>query len=96
MHVKTMRLSFGLSFAACRPSIDEAGDVTKHLGPKIVLREGSKRRVASKVSHESFSMRFLQKEQSKRRLGNARFVSSHKISILDVVMFQEVRVKHVA
>ena len=32
-------------------------------------------------------MRFLQKQQTKRRLGDAKFVSSHKISIFDVIAF---------
>ena len=40
---------------------------------------------ASKMSHESASMSLLQKEQTKRRLGYAKFVSSHKIIILDVI-----------
>ena len=82
-----MGLSFGLSFATCRASVGEAVDVAKHLGPKVVLGEGSKCFVASKVSHESASMRFLQKQQMKRRLGDAKLVSSHKISIFDVIAF---------
>lgn len=32
-------------------------------------------------------MRFLQKQQTKRRLGDAKCVSSHKISIFDVIAF---------
>ena len=80
-----MRLSFGLSFATCRASVGEAIDVAEHLGPKVVLGERSKCFVMSKVSHESASMRFLQKQQAKRGLGDAKFVSSHKISIFDVV-----------
>src|SRR3990170_3290674 len=32
-------------------------------------------------------MRFLQKQQTKRRLGDAKFVSSHKITIFDVIAF---------
>ena len=32
-------------------------------------------------------MRFLQKQQTKRRLGDAKFVSSHKIFIFDVIVF---------
>ena len=82
-----MRLSFRLSFATCRASVGEAIDVAEHLGPKVVLGERSKCLVASKVSHESASMRFLQKQQTKRRLGDAKFVSSHKIIILDVISF---------
>ena len=86
-HVKTMGLSFRLSFATCRASVGEAVDVTKHLWPKIVLGEHGESLVASKVSHESTSMSLLQKEQTKRRLGNAKFVSSHQIIILYVVSF---------
>ena len=84
-HIEAMRLSFGLSFATCRASVGEAIDVAEHLGPKVVLGERSKCLVASKVSHESASMRFPQKQQAKRGLGDAKFVSSHKISIFDVV-----------
>ena len=84
-HIEAMRLGFGLSFATCRASVGEAIDVAKHLEPKVVLGERSKCLVASKVSHESASMRFLQKQQAKRGLGDAKFVSSHKISIFDVV-----------
>ena len=86
-HIETMGLSFRLSFATCRASVGEAIDVAEHLGPKVVLGERSKCLVASKVSHESASMSLLQKEQTKRRLGNAKFVSSHKIIILDVIAF---------
>ena len=82
-----MRLSFGLSFATCRASVGEAIDVAEHLGPKVVLGERSKCLVASKVSHESASMRFLQKQQAKRGLGDAKFVSSHKVAIFDVIAF---------
>ena len=85
-HVKAMGLSFGLSFATCRASVGEAVDVAKHLGPIIVLGECSKSLVASKMSHQSCCMRFLQKQQTKRRLGDAKFVSSHKISIFDVMV----------
>ena len=80
-------MSFGLSFATCRASVGEAIDVAEHLGTKVVLGERSKCLVTSKVSHESASMRFLQKQQAKRGLGDAKFVSSHKISIFDVVAF---------
>ena len=64
--IKTKRLSFGLSFATCRASVGEAIDITKHLGPKVVLGEHSKCFVAYKVSHESASMSLSQKEQTKR------------------------------
>ena len=70
-HVKTMRLSFRLSFATCRASGGETSDVAEHLGPKVALGERGECLVASKVSHESASMSLLQKEQMKRRLGNA-------------------------
>ena len=91
-----MRLSFGLSFATCRASVGEAIDVAKYLGPKVVLGERSKCLVASKVYHESASMRFLQKQQAKRGLGDAKFVSSHKISIFDVIAFPRGVLKHMA
>src|SRR4051812_44913436 len=65
-HIEAMRLGFRLSFATCRASVGEAIDVAKHLGPKVVLGERRKCLVASKVSHESASMRFLQKQQAKR------------------------------
>src|SRR3954466_2447491 len=84
-HIKAMRLSFGLSFATCRTPVGEAIDVAMHLGPKIILGERSKCLFASEVSHESTAMRFLQKQQTQRGLGDAKFVSSHKISIFDVV-----------
>ena len=66
-----MGLGFRLSFATCRASVGEAVDVAKHLGLIIVLGERGKSLVASKVSHESTSMSLLQKEQTKRGLGNA-------------------------
>src|SRR3954471_8402709 len=84
-HIEAMRLGFGLSFAACITPVGEAIDVAMHLGPKVILGERSKCLVASKVSHESTTMRFLQKQQTQRGLGDAKFVSSHKISIFDVV-----------
>ena len=84
-HIQSMRLSFRLSFATCRASVGEAVDVTKHLRPKVVLGERSKGLLASKMSYQSSSMRFLQKQQTKRRLGDAKFVSSHKITIFDVI-----------
>src|SRR3954470_7466287 len=84
-HIEAMRLGLGFSFAACITPIGEAIDVPMHLGPKVVLRECSKCLVASKVSHESTTMRFLQKQQTQRGLGNAKFVSSHKISVFDIV-----------
>ena len=40
-HVKTMGLSFRLSFATCRALVGEAVDVAKHLGPIVVLGERS-------------------------------------------------------
>ena len=54
----------------------------EHLGPKVVLGERGECLVASKMSHESASMSLLQKEKTKRRLGNTKFVS-----ILDVISF---------
>ena len=44
-------LSFRLSFATCRPSVGEAVDVTKHLGPIVVLGECGESLVMSKMSH---------------------------------------------
>ena len=59
----------------------------EHLGPKVVLGERGECLVTTKVSHESASMSLLQKEQTKRRFGKAKLVSSHKIIILDVISF---------
>ena len=70
-HIKTMGLSFRLSFATCRASVGVARDVAEHLGTKVVLGERGECLVASKMSHESASMSLLQKEQAKRTLGNA-------------------------
>ena len=50
-HVKTMGLSFRLSFAIYRASVGEAVDVAEHLRPKVVLGERSECLVASKMSH---------------------------------------------
>src|SRR5215216_5022128 len=80
-----MRLSFGLSFAACRAPVGEARDIAKHLLPKVLVGECSKRLVTSKMAHESASVSLLQKQQTKRRLGNTKLVSTHKIAILDIV-----------
>src|SRR4051812_34106691 len=87
-HIEAVRLCFGLSFATCGTLVGEAIDVAMHLGPKVILGERSKCLVASKVSHESTAMRFLQKQQTQRGLGDAKFISSHKISIFDVVSIQ--------
>ena len=44
-----MGLSFRLSFATCRALVGEAIDVTKHLWPKVVLRERNEHFVVQSV-----------------------------------------------
>ena len=81
-----MRLGFVLSFAACRAFVSEASHVAEHLWPKVLEGECGEGLVTSEMPHESTSVSLLQKQQTKRRLGYTKFVSTHEIAILEIIV----------